>query len=101
MLDQVDLEVIGTLFRIEVKFEAPQPGTRPAVEGRAIHAAPAAIGTTSTSGMAPPPTAAQAETRRQMDQASKSGPAADTGYRSRDKKKTPGPNDLCHCGSGK
>jgi preprotein translocase subunit SecA len=102
MLDQVDLEVIGTLFRIEVKFEAPAPGAqRAAPEGRAIHAAPAAIGTTSTSGMAPPPTAAQAETRRQMDQASKSGPAADTGYRSRDKKKTPGPNDPCHCGSGK
>ena len=95
MLDSVDMEVISTLFRIEVKFEqAPQPQlSRPA--GTALK--PAA---TSTSGM-PAPTAAQAETRRQMEQAAKGSAGADTGYRSREKKKLPGPNDPCHCGSGK
>ena len=66
----------------------------------------AAIGTTSTAPdsapAAPPPTAAQAETRRQMEAASQGGTgSANTGYRARDKKKLPGPNDPCHCGSGK
>ena len=101
MLDQVDLEVVSTLFRIEVKFEQPEP--RRTVE--AVASKPA-IGTTSTAPdsapAAPPPTAAQAETRRQMEAASQGGTgSANTGYRARDKKKLPGPNDPCHCGSGK
>jgi preprotein translocase subunit SecA len=100
MLDQVDLEVISTLFRIEVKFEKP-PEPQRAMDAGAVANKPA-IGTTSTSGMeAPKPTAAQAETRRQMEAASRGGPSADTGYRARDKKKQPGPNEPCWCGSGK
>ena len=100
MLDQVDLEVISTLFRIEVKFEKP-PEQR-AMDQGATATHPSA-GTTTTSGMsAPQPTAAQAETRRQMDQASQGGSgSANTGYRAREKKKLPGPNEPCWCGSGK
>ena len=37
-----------------------------------------------------------------MEAASQGGTgSANTGYRARDKKKLPGPNDPCHCGSGK
>jgi uncharacterized protein YecA (UPF0149 family) len=55
---------------------------------------------TSTSGM-PQPTEAQQQTRRQMEQAANAGAKANTGYKAREKSKTPGPNDPCHCGSGK
>jgi preprotein translocase subunit SecA len=101
MLDQVDLEVISTLFRIEVKFEKPPEvqQQRAASEVKAVHAAPPAM--TSTSGMAPQPTQGQAETRRQMEAASKGGDKVDTGYRAHEKRKLPGPNEPCWCGSGK
>ncbi|MCZ7607099.1 MAG: SEC-C metal-binding domain-containing protein [Planctomycetota bacterium] len=36
-----------------------------------------------------------------MEAASRGGPTADTGYRAREKKKLPGPNEPCWCGSGK
>jgi len=94
MLDAMDLEVISTLFRIEVKFEEapPQP------------TAIAPMGTTSTSGggsALPPATASQQETRRQMERAAAASPTANTGYKAREKSKQPGPNDPCWCGSGK
>ena len=98
MLDEVDVEVISTLFRIEVKFEKP-PEPQRAMDANATANKPA-VGGTSTSGM-PAPTQAQAETRRQMDQASRAAPSANTGYKAREKRKLPGPNDPCHCGSGK
>lgn len=98
MLDEVDMEVISTMFRIEVKFEKP-PEPQRAMDAGATANKPA-VGTTSTGGM-PQPTQAQAETRRQMDQASRAAPSANTGYKSREKRKLPGPNDPCHCGSGK
>ncbi|MBX3459821.1 MAG: preprotein translocase subunit SecA [Planctomycetes bacterium] len=97
MLDNVDMEVISTLFRIEVQFEdAPRPASAPT--GIAIQ--PAAPGLTTTSGM-PQPTEAQQQTRRQMEQAANPNATANTGYRAREKHKLPGPNDPCHCGSGK
>jgi uncharacterized protein YecA (UPF0149 family) len=36
-----------------------------------------------------------------MEQAARPNASADTGYRAREKSKAPGPNDPCHCGSGK
>ncbi len=103
MLDTVDMEVVSTLFRIEVKFEPaptqPQAPTPPA--STAVHAGPP--GMTSTSGGGSPlpqPTPRQQETRRQMEQAVNPG-QGNTGFRSREKSKLPGPNDPCHCGSGK
>jgi preprotein translocase subunit SecA len=99
MLDAVDMEIISTLFRIEVKFEeAPKPGLAGPGAVRAIHQQPTSM--TSTSGM-PQPTEAQQQTRRQMEQAANAGAKANTGYKAREKSKTPGPNDPCHCGSGK
>ncbi|MCA8916533.1 MAG: preprotein translocase subunit SecA [Planctomycetes bacterium] len=99
MLDQVDMEVISTLFRIEVKFEEP-PKPQRAMDAGAVANKPAI--STGTSGMTTPaPSAAQAETRRQMDAAAQGAATANTGYRAREKKKLPGPNEPCWCGSGK
>ncbi|KAA0218480.1 preprotein translocase subunit SecA [bacterium] len=107
MLDSVDHEVVSTIFRIEVQFEeAPQ--VREVRQAQALH--PAVTTTTSGGGaeMAPPampaepempkPSEAQEQTRRQMQQAVQ--PSRDTGFMAH-KKKLPGPNDPCHCGSGK
>ncbi|CAG0962066.1 Protein translocase subunit SecA [Planctomycetaceae bacterium] len=104
MLDSVDFEVISTFYRIEVQFEEPPP--RQEVKVSAMHPT-----TTTTSGGAgvmaspmpstpemPKPTQEQAQTRQQMDAATR--PSADTGFMAH-KKKVPGPNDPCHCGSGK
>ena len=62
--------------------------------------------TTSSGGAAPmpqapempKPTEDQQQTRQQMDVAVK--PSANTGFMARQNKLT-GPNDPCHCGSGK
>ncbi|MBK8208353.1 MAG: preprotein translocase subunit SecA [Planctomycetes bacterium] len=102
MLDDVDMEIISTLFRIEVKFEnAPQPKGIASPASTAVH--PSAPGVTSTSGggSLPQPTEAQQQTRRQMEAAANPNASGNTGYRAREKSKTPGPNDPCHCGSGK
>ena len=92
MLDTVDTEVISTLFRIEVQFEAPRPQAPQRMVMSTTSGTPSATG-------APAPTARQAETRRQMEAASR--PAANTGYMAREKSKQPGPNEPCWCGSGK
>ena len=101
MLDNVDFEVVSTLFRIEVQFDEPPP-VREAQATQAIHQTT----TTSSGGAAPmpqaaempKPTEAQQQTRQQMDAAVK--PSANTGFMARQNKLT-GPNDPCHCGSGK
>ncbi|MCC6573560.1 MAG: preprotein translocase subunit SecA [Planctomycetes bacterium] len=99
MLDEVDMEVVSTLFRIEVQFDEPPPmreiaatPTRPATQQITSTSAGANTATATA-------TARQTETRKQMDQASK--PGANTGFMAREKNKKPGPNEDCWCGSGK
>lgn len=98
MLDEMDFEIISTLFRIEIEVRESAPQAQPMAQG-VTETKPDA---TPDNEPTPQRSERQTETRRQMERASRGGPGtADTGYRSREKRKLPGPNDPCHCGSGK
>lgn len=47
------------------------------------------------------PQQGQAQTRQQMDAASRRGASADTGYKARESASSPAPTTPCWCGSGK
>ncbi|MHC4840380.1 MAG: SEC-C metal-binding domain-containing protein, partial [Planctomycetota bacterium] len=92
MLDEIDVEVISTLFRIDIKEDdTPRPP-----QTKVMSAAKPAVQSSGTSGMEA--TKEQKATRREMDRAATPN-APKAGYQK--KKKLPGPNEPCWCGSGK